>query len=175
MFGHLSQGTLALSPPCATQNQLTPADTFPAPSPAPVLVPCPICLFSPLPSPYPCCPPLCSLPPLPSPILIPCPPPCPCLTFPVSRAEEDHDHVVLHHPRHHPGIQHREHLRLSPPPAALQVTGTGLGVAQGVPGTSQSQGAGSGLARVGFTPSVPRWPQWGGMEMATALGATSPS
>ncbi|XP_058690383.1 syntaxin-3 isoform X2 [Poecile atricapillus] len=38
-----------------------------------------------------------------------------------SATEEDHDHVVLHHPRHHPGIQHREHLRLSPPPAALQV------------------------------------------------------
>lgn len=25
VFGHLSHGTLALSPPCATQNQLTPA------------------------------------------------------------------------------------------------------------------------------------------------------
>ncbi|XP_071415335.1 syntaxin-3 isoform X1 [Pithys albifrons albifrons] len=39
----------------------------------------------------------------------------------VKYQKEDHDHAVLHHPGHHPGLQHREHLRLSPTPAALQV------------------------------------------------------
>ncbi|XP_063189824.1 syntaxin-3 isoform X1 [Chroicocephalus ridibundus] len=33
----------------------------------------------------------------------------------VKYQKEDHDHAMLHHPRHHLGCQHWEHLRLRPP------------------------------------------------------------
>lgn len=64
------------------------------------------------------------------------------------RAEEDHDHDMLHHPRHHLGCQHWEHLRLRPQPAALQVTGrTAGGWQSGSPVPPPHPGSGFGPRR----------------------------